>query len=210
MRKNFWLVFFGLVLLGGAVAASYWPKKKKLAVPPPSSEEQGVGNSCQQDGDCVLALSKKEACCRCPQAISKKILKSSSDWEEYVAGQQKEVEKECQEIACAPCQFFEGPFCQAGKCQGKTGVEEEFCQDESTGVQMSYAEAREVASKSDVCIERGIPLEGKIGIDHFCDGRAGSWSLALESKKPVLDCLAYCEVNISTRGTKVIQACADK
>lgn len=100
------LVFSGLVLIGGLAFVSYKQKRKETIV------NQEV--DCQNDSDCVLMINTK-GCCHCPYPIPITKLGKNPDLIKYPMVEEI-VLPTCPGVACEPCAPISKAKCENKKC----------------------------------------------------------------------------------------------
>ena len=88
---------------------------------------------------------------------------------------------------------------EAQPVEPQTGDTPEYCADKSTGAQMSYEQATNIA-KTSACVEKGQLKE-----THFCNADTGTWWIDLSIEKP--DCNPACVVDVNTGAANVNWRC---
>lgn len=94
---------------------------------------------------------------------------------------------------------FAGIILGASKFRPKQGLPGEYCVKTDTREEMSLAEAKEIALKSE-CVERGSLKE-----EHFCNQYTGTWWIDLDIQKK--GCAPACVINVLTKKAEINWRC---
>lgn len=120
LLKIILISLFGLILASGLIYTGVQIGKKQpqiSAYPTPTPTAQTERIDCQTDSDCVLVIGKKD-CCSCPTPVNKSELARNENLKIYQQGEILEKGRECEDIACSPCPWWNKAICESGLCKG--------------------------------------------------------------------------------------------